>query len=69
LPSEETAGKRPIELKTTLKNPLELAEEKDARITQLKREISALRIAIPLLLEEKDINGQNESEQFPKQAS
>jgi hypothetical protein len=49
-----------------MKNPLELVKEKEAQITQLKREISALRIAIPLLSEEKN---NNETEQFHKQAS
>jgi uncharacterized protein YbaR (Trm112 family) len=52
-----------------LKNPLELVEEKEAWITQLKREISALRTVIPLLLENKQINEQQGTEQFHKRAS
>ena len=64
LPSEETAGVRPI-IENHLEKPA-LVEEKEAQITQLKREISALKIAIPLLFEEKD---NNETEQLHKQAS
>ena len=44
-------------------------EEKDARITQLKREIPALRMAIPLLTEDKQICKQQETEQFHKRAN
>ena len=35
--------------KPLLKNPLELVKEKEAQITQLRLEISALRVAISLL--------------------
>ena len=55
---------RPI-IENHLEKPA-LVEEKEAQITQLKREISALKIAIPLLFEEKD---NNETEQLHKQAS
>jgi hypothetical protein len=51
-----------------LKNPLELVKEKEAQITQLRLEISALRVAISLLLEEEDINAHKASTEFCKQA-
>jgi regulator of replication initiation timing len=56
-------------MEAVMKNPLELIEEREGRITQLKREISALRIAISLLLEDKNINEQKETEQLRQQAS
>jgi hypothetical protein len=54
--------------KPPLKNPLELVKEKEAQITQLRLEISALRVAISLLLEEEDIKTHKESTGFYKQA-
>jgi hypothetical protein len=54
--------------KATLKNPLELVKEKEAQITQLKLEISALRVALPLLLEEEDGNAHKERPESDKQA-
>jgi hypothetical protein len=51
-----------------LKDPLELVKEKEAQITQLKLEISALRVALPLLLEEDDGNAHKERPESDKQA-
>jgi hypothetical protein len=51
-----------------LKNPLELVKEKEAPITQLRLEISGLRVAISLLLEEEDIKAHKESTGFYKPA-
>ena len=51
-----------------MKNPLELVKEKEAQITQLRLEISALRVAISLLLEEEDIKAHKASTEFCKQA-
>jgi len=51
-----------------LKNPLELVKEKEAQITLLRLEISALRVAISLLLEEEDIKAHKASTEFCKQA-
>jgi hypothetical protein len=49
-----------------LKNPLELVNEKEAPITQLRLEISGLRVSISLLLEEEDIKAHKESTEFYK---
>ena len=54
--------------KPLLKNPLELVKEQEAQITQLRLEISALRVAISLLLEEEDIKAHKESTEFYKPA-
>ena len=54
--------------KPLLKNPLELVKEKEAQITQLRLEISALRVAISLLMEEEDIKAHKASTEFYKQA-
>jgi hypothetical protein len=54
--------------KPLLKNPLELVKEKVAPITLLRLEISGLRVAISLLLEEEDIKAHKESTGFYKPA-
>jgi len=58
------AGYRHEDRTNHLKNPLEILKEKEAQLIQIKLEIDALKIAIPLLENEADIKSAEENKFF-----